>query len=191
MAEKIKVLLIEDDPDFRYLIRQVVQKCDALSFVGAAGRGDEGVALAQALRPRVALIDLGLPGLMDGVEAARMIRLSTEARVLILTSCEDTETIIRASRQAFASGYVFKSQCQTLSDAICRTGEGTTPQATLIRELALSVLSPAERSVVEMSLGGDAALRSAGKTIANQKTSIFRKLGLRNTAELVHIFGNW
>ncbi len=191
MPDAYQVVLVEDDPDFVYLIRQAVQRCKALSFLAAAKSGEEGVALSQKLRPHVVLMDLNLPGGMDGIAAARAIRLATEARVLLLTSFEDPETIIRASKQAFASGYIFKSQCQTLVDAICRAAGGPTPQAALIRELVLSELSPAERGVVEMLLSGDVALSSAEKTIANQKTSIFRKLGLHSTAELVHVFRCW
>lgn len=191
MANAYKVLLVEDDPDFVYLIRQVIEQCAALRFLRAARRGDEGVALAQQLHPDVVLMDLNLPGGTDGVAAARAIRLSTDARVLMLTSCEDPSTIIQASRQAFASGYIFKSQCAALADTICRTAAGPTPQAAFIRELTLSSLSPAERSVATMLLGGGAAPSSTTKTIANQKTSIFRKLGLHSTAELVHIFRHW
>ena len=191
MCDRWKVILVEDDPDFVYLIRQAVERCEALSFLGAARSGEEGVALTQNLQPDIVLMDLNLPGGMDGIAAARAIRLATEARVLLLTSCEDPDTIIRASKQAFASGYIFKSQCQALVDVICRTAEAPTPQSALIKELVLSELSPAERGVVEMLLEGDVALSSAEKTIANQKTSIFRKLGLRSTAELVHVFRCW
>ena len=191
MNDLHSVMLVEDDPDFVFLIRQAIGQCQRLRFAGAAQSGEEGVALAQELRPRVVLMDLTLPGSMDGIDAARAIRLATHAKVLLLTSCEDSETIIRASKQSFASGYIFKSQCQTLADTICRTAEALTPQAAMIQELTLSQLSPAERSIAEMLLAGDVAASSAKKTIANQKTSIFRKLGLRSTAELVHIFRHW
>lgn len=191
MHETCKVVLVEDDPDFIYLIRQAVQKCDALSFLAAAKSGEEGIALVKQLLPQVVLMDLNLAGGMNGIAAARAIRLATPARVLLLTSCEDPETIIRASKQAFASGYIFKSQCQALVDVICRTAQAPTPQSTMIRELVLSDLSFAERSVVEMLLKSTLPISSAEKTIANQKTSIFRKLGLHSTAELLHVFNGW
>ncbi len=191
MPEAFSVLLVEDDPDFVYLIRRSIDQCAALRFLDAARRGDEGIALALKLKPDVVLMDLNLSGGTDGVAAARAIRLETDARVLMLTSCEDPDTIIRASKRAFASGYIFKSQCQSLVDTICRTAEGPTPQAQFIKELVLSGLSAAERSVTEMLLKGGIALSSTEKTIANQKTSIFRKLALHSTAELTHIFKNW
>lgn len=147
--------------------------------------------MTRELRPHIVLMDINLPGGIDGVAAARAIRLTTEGRVLMLTSCEDPEMILDASKRAFASGYIFKSHYQTLVDIICHTAEGQTPQATFIRELVLSALSSAERSIVEMLLKGDMAVASSEKTIANQKTSIFHKLNLRGTAELIHVFKYW
>ena len=191
MADIHTVILVEDDSDFVYLIRKAVTKSEELAFPASAGSGEEGVSLAKQLSPDIVLMDINLPGSMDGIEAAREIRLATDARVLMLTSCEDPQTIINASRQAFASGYIFKSQCHALPETILRTARGITPQSAFIRELVLSALSSAERSIVEMLLKGNISLSSAGKTVANQKTSIFRKLGLRSTAELIHVFNHW
>ena len=191
MTDIYKVLLVEDDPDFVFLIQQVIDKCEKLSFLRSVRRGEEGVALAKKLKPDVVLMDMNLPGGMDGEAAARAIRLATNAKVLMLTAREEPEVIIRASIYAFASGYIFKSQCQDLVDVILHTLQCRTPQALFIRELALSGLSSAERGVLEMLNSGNFALHSADKTIANQKTSIFRKLGLRNTAELMHILNTW
>lgn len=191
MADAHRIVLVEDDPDFIYLIRQVIDRSDTLAFLAAAKRGEEGIALSEKLRPDVVLMDLNLQGGIDGVAAARAIRLATDARVLLLTSCEDPETIISASKRGFASGYIFKSQCQTLVDVICRTAEGPTPQAAFIKELVLQALSPAERSIAQMLIRGEVPIHSTEKTIANQKTSLFRKLGLHSTAELVHVFRNW
>ena len=191
MADVYSVVIVEDDLDFTFLIQQCIQKCEYLAFAGAAKRGEEGVFLSQKLKPHVVLMDINLPGGMDGIAAARAIRLTTKAKVLMLTSCEEPDLIIRASKQSFASGYIFKSQCQALVDVVCRTAEGTTPQALFIREMVMSTLSPAERSIVDMLIKDDDAPHSAEKTIANQKTSIFRKLGLSSTAELLHVFQHW
>lgn len=49
-------------------------------------------------------------------------------------------------------------------------------------------LTAAERKVLEILLGARDDLLSSPKTIANQKTSIFHKLGLKNLQELQHIF---
>ena len=127
---------------------------------------------------------------MDGIEASKEIRLATDAKVLLLTSYEQPEIIINASKRAFASGCVFKSQCQTLTDTIHKTATSHTPQEQFIRELLMSDLTSAERSVLCDLLDGkiDTLSASSLKTIANQKTSIFKKFGLKSTSELVRVF---
>jgi len=63
------VLVVEDHPDNRELLELY------LRFVGCAvttaTTGAEAIAVAEAVRPQVVLMDLGLPGPMDGWEATR------------------------------------------------------------------------------------------------------------------------
>ena len=125
---------------------------------------------------------------IDSAEASRQIRLQTDARVIILTSREDFETVIRASTHAFASAYLFKSNFPVLIPMIRETAQGVTSQAHLICSALLAPLTDAERSVLRHLLGEDVRLHSASKTISNQQTGILRKLGLPGKKELTHIF---
>lgn len=63
------VLIVEDHRDNRELLEQY------LTFVGfaveTAKTGAEAIAVAEKMRPKVVLMDLGLPGAMDGWEATR------------------------------------------------------------------------------------------------------------------------
>lgn len=192
MDEKIKVLLAEDDLDFVFLIIKMIKQDAALDFIAHADNKASSVQLAQKLNPDIVLMDLNLSKSdLDGIEAAKEIRINTNAKVILLTSFEQPGIIINASKKAFASGYVFKSQCQTLTDTIRKTARSHTPQEQFIKELILQDLTPAERHIFGMLLGEGAEAQSTAKTVANQKTSIFKKLGLKNTNELIHIFRNW
>jgi len=192
MPEKTKVLLVEDDLDFVFLIRQMIKQEQSLEFLAYAENRADAVTLAKELSPDIVLMDLSLSkSELDGIEAAREIRIVTAAKILLLTSFEQPEIIIKASKRAFASGYVFKSQCQTLPDIVRKTAISHTPQEQFIKELVLQELSPAERNVLDTILGGGNSTQSTMKTVANQKTNIFKKLGLKNTNELVHIFKDW
>ena len=192
MSEKVKVLLVEDDSDFVFLIQKMIKQDPHLDFIGYASNSVSGVEMAQRLRPDIVLMDLNLSGHeLDGAAAAKEIRLKTDAKILLLTSYEQPEIIISQSKKAFASGYVFKSQCQTLPDIVRKTAISHTPQEQFIKELVLQELSPAERNVLDTILGGGNSTQSTMKTVANQKTNIFKKLGLKNTNELVHIFKDW
>jgi CheY-like chemotaxis protein/anti-sigma regulatory factor (Ser/Thr protein kinase) len=66
-----RVLIIEDNEDIRVLLGDLCKQWG--HEVALASDGPQGVALALQLRPDVALVDIGLPGL-DGCEVARRIR---------------------------------------------------------------------------------------------------------------------
>lgn len=190
-TSKIQILLIEDDKDFVYLIKRMIEHEADMEFCTYAETSLAGIELASSLEPDIVLADLNLTGSrLDGIEAARQIRIRTNAKVLLLTSIEDPATIIRASKQSFASGYIFKSQCQSLCRQIRETYCGSTVQELFIRELILQDLSAAEKTVFDMITGKKVQILSSEKTIANQKTNILKKLGLKNQKELLHIFGD-
>lgn len=65
------VLLVEDDPDGRHALSELLSMWDYA--VQAAASGEDGVELARRHPPAVALVDIGLPGI-DGYEVARRIR---------------------------------------------------------------------------------------------------------------------
>ncbi|QRN96699.1 response regulator [Archangium violaceum] len=68
-----RVLLVEDNEDTREVLRELLEMWG--HEVQVAEDGFKGVALFPSLRPHVALVDLGLPG-MDGFQVARKIRES-------------------------------------------------------------------------------------------------------------------
>lgn len=124
----IRVLIVEDDDDFAYLIQDQLTRQGDMEVVGRARDRRGALALAQSLEPRVVLMDLSLSAAqMDGVEAARDIRIATGAKVVILTVYEDPKVVLEASRRAFASGYVFKSQFALIPETVRATARGTTP----------------------------------------------------------------
>ena len=191
MDEKIRVLLVEDDIDFVFLIKKLIKKDKRLECVGHAQNKKHGIELSKAMKPDIVLMDLNLSGSeLDGIEAAKEIRLATGAKILLLTSFEQPEIIINASKRAFASGYVYKSQCQTLADTVYKTATSITPQELFIKEIIINDLTSAEQGVIKNMAEGVINVASFS-TVANQKTSIFRKLGIRNTDELVKLIKHW
>jgi DNA-binding NarL/FixJ family response regulator len=191
MTNKTKVLLVEDDGDFAFLISKLIGEKEELEFLGHVSSRAAGVEEARKLCPDVVLMDLNLSGDdLDGIDAAKEIRLTTDAKVLLLTSYEKPEVVVQAAKRAFASGYIFKSQCKSLADDVYKTATSRTPQEVFIRQLLIDELSPAERSILDGLLAGDVEGHTASshKTVINQKTSIFKKLGVKTTAELLRVF---
>lgn len=190
MINKIRVLIVEDDEDFAFLIKQHIAKESDIECVGIAGNPSDAIKLSCALSPQVVIMDLNLSiSDLDGIEVSKDIRIQTDAKIIILTSLESTQIVEYAVKKAFASDYLFKSQFSILCETIRHVAKGTTPHQILIRKLILEDLSIAERSVLELIMGKNIGIRSANKTISNQKTSILKKLGLKNTNELQKLLG--
>lgn len=66
------VLIAEDDPAMRRVLKKIAEEDGRLRVVGEAGNGTEALALFEKLRPRIVFVDIDLP-LKDGVSLARDI----------------------------------------------------------------------------------------------------------------------
>ena len=103
----IRVLIADDHLVVREGVRAILDIEPDLILVGEAADGLEAVQLAQELAPDVVLMDLRMPGL-DGIEAIEQIKAhDAEIEVVILTTYDDDEYIIRGLR-AGARGYLLK-----------------------------------------------------------------------------------
>jgi PAS domain S-box-containing protein len=67
----VKVLVVDDDPDARALLRRLLEDCDAVVTVAASV--DEAVRRVETERPDVIASDIGMPG-EDGYALIRRIR---------------------------------------------------------------------------------------------------------------------
>jgi DNA-binding NarL/FixJ family response regulator len=103
----IRLLIVDDHPVVRDGLRGMFTGDPRFDVVGEAGEGERAVALAEALRPDVVLMDLRMPG-VDGVTAiARLARRGVPARVLVLTTY-DTDSDVLPAIEAGATGYLLK-----------------------------------------------------------------------------------
>ena len=81
----VRVLVVDDQPAFRQALATVVAATDGFVLAGSAASGEEALAVARAVQPRLVLMDVHLPGI-DGVEAARRLRAADAAPVVLLLS---------------------------------------------------------------------------------------------------------
>lgn len=189
MERKIKVLIVEDDEDFAYLIRRELEKHSGIEIAGSCAECGSAVDLACSLEPDIVLMDLHLgSSTMEGIDASREIRVSTDAKVLIFTAHDEKNVMEEASRQAFASGYIMKSQIPLLVENIYELAAGGTGQEKLLLHMALSELTSAEKDVFWKLMGYSSGARMSKKTEANHMTNILKKLRLDNKREIQHVF---
>ena len=107
MADKIRVLLVDDQRLMREGLRTLLELEPDLQVAGEAGDGQAALDAYAALAPDVVLMDIRMPG-MDGVEATRRMRERwPAARVIILTTFDDDASLFEGLR-AGALGYLLK-----------------------------------------------------------------------------------
>lgn len=103
-----RVLMVEDQPDIRKLIRMTLE---FESFeVHEAHDGPAGVALAREIRPDVVLMDVMMPGDFDGLEACRRIKAdpTLSATRVVVISAKGLAADAQAGRDAGADEYLYK-----------------------------------------------------------------------------------
>ena len=125
MEEIITVLLVDDHQVVRQGVRAFLDTQPDFSVVGEAGSGEQALKLAGEHVPDVILMDLVLPGDIDGVEATRKIKIkSPRTQVVVLTSYHDDEYIFPAIK-AGALSYVLKDiGPDELADVIRKAAQG-------------------------------------------------------------------
>ncbi len=83
----IRVLIVDDSPTLRILIRRTLDSDLGIQVVGEAANGVEAIALCRKLNPDIVTMDIQMPG-MDGYEAIRHIMAETPRPIVVLTSTE-------------------------------------------------------------------------------------------------------
>lgn len=105
--ERLRILIADDHPVFRYGLRALLQAEPLFEVVGEATTGREVITQAESLQPDVILMDLNMPEL-NGIEATRRILLtSPQCKILVLTMFDDDDSVFSAVR-AGARGYILK-----------------------------------------------------------------------------------
>ena len=194
----IKVLLAEDMHLIRGALAALIDLEDDMRVVGQVSTGDDAVARGVELRPDVAVLDVRMPGRLDGLGAARELRERVpQCALLMLTSAGRAETL-RRSLAAGARGFMLKDAPPArLAEAIRRVAAGETVVDPDLAAAAITgpsnPLSPREAEVLRKAgEGADlkeiaAELFLSKGTVRNYLGAIVTKLDARNRLDAVRI----
>jgi two-component system chemotaxis response regulator CheB len=101
-GDPVRLLVVDDSPSVRAVIRAMVEGDAGIRIVGEAGTGGEAVEMARTLRPGVVLMDVQMPG-MNGIEATGRI-MASEAVPIIAFSAFTWGGEAKASIEMLAAG---------------------------------------------------------------------------------------
>ena len=203
--ESIRVLIADDHAYFRKGLRALLKLIPEVEVVGEADDGNAAVDLALALQPDIVLMDVHMPH-CNGVEAtARILHVSPQIGILMLTMLDDDESLWTAMRVG-ARGYVLKGADRVeLARALKAVGNGeaifsptiaqrlTTLFAHTSRTTAAAFPELSEREREVLALIGQGLSNSeianrlhiSGKTVRNHVTNIFGKLEIAERSEAI------
>ncbi len=123
MADKIRVLIVDDVADTRENVRKLLQFESDVDVVGAARSGKEGIQLSQELDPDVVLMDINMPDI-DGISATESIRQKSPQVQVIILSVQNDQNYMRRAMLAGARDFLTKPPVgDELISAIRRAGE--------------------------------------------------------------------
>ena len=108
-VDTIRVLLVDDALDLRYLLRLNLERDRRFVVVGEAGNGSEAVEQAAALQPDVVLLDVAMP-VMDGLTALPLVREVAPDTTVIMLSGFARDQLAERSLRAGAAAYVEKGE---------------------------------------------------------------------------------
>ena len=200
----ITVAIVEDDPQVRRTIANIIDRADGCRCVGEYGSAEEALAGIPQGQPQVVLMDIDLPGI-SGVECVRRLgEQAAQSHVLMLTVYKDTDSIFDAL-SAGAVGYLVKPvRAAQLIEAIHDVYGGGAPMTSGIARKVVQLfqksrpsaeevdtLSPREQEVLDYLAQGylykEIAERigSSYSTIRTHIERIYHKLHVRSRAQAV------
>ncbi|HDY67374.1 MAG TPA: hybrid sensor histidine kinase/response regulator, partial [Candidatus Scalindua sp.] len=101
-----KVMLVDDEA---VITMQLEKRLPTMGYdvVGTASSGEESILMARDLKPSLILMDIVMPGRLDGIDAAEIISKELDIPIIFLTAYTDDKFIERA-KNVEPYGYIIK-----------------------------------------------------------------------------------
>ena len=107
MADRIRVLIVDDIPETRDHLTKLLGFESDIEVVGAAASGAEALELAVTLNPDIVLMDINMPG-MDGIAATEQLSSRLPQVSIVMMSVQGEADYLRRSMLAGAREFLVK-----------------------------------------------------------------------------------
>jgi DNA-binding NarL/FixJ family response regulator len=195
---KKRVLIVEDDPEIRNSFLLIVNSSPKFFVVNAYGSCEEAIKHLNTDKPDIVLMDIELPGGMNGIQGTKIIKdKSPHSESIMVTVYEDSELVFDALKSG-ASGYVTKSaNYLELLSALEEIVKGGAPMSSKIARLVIdnyhvnpnSPLTKRETEILTLISEGKTYTQISEELFISKETSkthiknIYSKLQVRSKSE--------
>jgi len=202
----INVMVVDDHQVVRHGLRTLLEAESDFRIAGEAAGGIEALSMATKLHPDVIIIDLVMNGI-SGIEVTRQMSKTCSGAGIIIFSMLATEYYVLEALRAGARGYLSKDSApEELIRAVREVAAGHLLLISSVLDRTIDFLmskvsnnfadpmqnlTAREREVLYLSAQQKTCpeiaktLFVSPRTVEAQRTSIMRKLGLKNQRELI------
>ncbi|MFS1513804.1 response regulator transcription factor [Chengkuizengella sp. SCS-71B] len=205
--DKIKILIVEDDKDWRRGLSSFLSAESDLEVVSQAENREEAMLAISTVEIDVVLMDILLANSIEGIEITAEMSQQYGARIIMLTSLEEKEMMFSAFR-AGALDYIIKSDFEKIPDCIRSAYQNQSPinaqaaeqireefkrlkkleQEYKVKEMR-ALITPAELEILNLIYQGKTQTQISEtlvvsiRTVKNHVSNILRKLELTSSKE--------
>lgn len=199
---QVKIVIADDHQLFADGLEQILTGIEGYHVIEKVTNGKLLLQLMNRTVPDLILLDINMP-YMDGLEAAAELKKRTPSLKIIFLSMYYDTKIINFAKENKINGFIIKNTtAPELKEAIAEVLKGNekyvTPESNLplqpmteFEEFTRKLkLSPREVEIIQLVKLGKTTKEIADKlflsvfTIETHRKNIYRKLGVKNSAEL-------
>ena len=121
----IRVLLVDDEPDMRMLVRLTLERTEDIEVVGEAESGLEAIELVGEHAPDVLLLDQMMPGGLTGLETAARVRAAgQDVPIIVLFTAWATAELREQAAAVGIQGFLSKDDFSLVAATIRQVASG-------------------------------------------------------------------
>ena len=196
-----RVQIVDDHFLFAEALGSVIRELSEYDLVGIAVTGPQAISMTQEMQPDVILLDYHLPGYTAEQLMPRLLNVSPESRVIILTSDTSQATLVKGIR-AGVSGFLTKDRAlddvvqalgtvagggSVLTDEQVAMGHDDPADGNQLTQREIEILRLLARGKDTQAIAEDLTISS--NTVRTHLQNIFAKLGAHSKLEAVALAG--
>ena len=197
---KKRVLIVEDDSEIRASFTLIVNSSQKFFVVNTYPSCEEAIKHLNSDRPDIVLMDIELPGGMNGIQGTKIIKdKNPHADIIMVTVYEDSDLVFEALKSG-ASGYITKSaNYMELLSALDEIIKGGAPMSSKIARLVIdnfhvnpnSPLTKRETEILSLIAEGKTYTQISEELFISKETSkthiknIYSKLQVKSKSEAI------